>query len=62
MTQLDFPAPVTPDDADDLTADDHLAVETEKAAPGDPDADLPDPDQDPDHVPSSAVDENGQQR
>ena len=48
------------DDAADLTADDHLAVETDKEAPDDADADLPDCDQDPGVVPSSAVDENGQ--
>jgi len=60
MTQLHSEAPVDVD-ADDLTVDDHLAVETEKAAPGDPDADLPEPDQDPTYVPASAVDENGEQ-
>ena len=54
-------APVTADrpDAADLTADDHLAVDTVKDAPGDQDADLPCPDQDPAVVPPSAVDENG---
>jgi hypothetical protein len=46
-------------DADDLTADDHLAVETEKAAPDDPDADLPEPDQDPAVIPTSVVDVDG---
>jgi hypothetical protein len=61
MTQLHSETPVDID-ADDLTADDHLAVETEKAAPGDPDADLPDPDQDPGHIPPSALDENSRQR
>jgi hypothetical protein len=50
------------DDAADLTADDHLAVETDKDAPGGVDADLPVPDQDPGVVPPSAVDENGQRR
>ena len=50
------------DDAADLTADDHLAVDTDKEAPDGVDSDLPVPDQDPDVVPSSAVDENGQQQ
>jgi hypothetical protein len=62
MTQLRADdAPVTDDrpDAADLTADDHLATDTVKDAPGDPDADLPCPDQDPAVVPPSAVDENG---
>ena len=60
MTQADT-APDLLENADDLTADDHLAVETDKDAPGDPDADLPVPDQDPNFVPVSAVDENGQE-
>jgi hypothetical protein len=46
-------------DAADLTADDHLAVETAKDAPDDPDADLGCPDQDPAVIPPSVVDENG---
>jgi hypothetical protein len=50
------------ENAADLTADDHLAAETPKDAPGDADADLPAPDQDPNHVPPSAVDENGKRR
>jgi hypothetical protein len=50
------------ENAADLTADDHLAAETPKDAPDDTDTDLPAPDQDPNHVPSSTVDENGQQR
>jgi surface antigen len=40
--------------ADDLTADDHLVVETEKDVPDDLDAGLPVPDQDPNLVPHSA--------
>jgi hypothetical protein len=64
MTQLqadDAPGALEfPDDAADLTADDHLAVETDKEAPDDADADLPNCDQDPGVVPPSAVDENGQ--
>jgi hypothetical protein len=66
MTQLQADGPPgaleLPHDAADLTADDHLAAETDKDAPDDPDADLPDPDQDPAVVPPSAVDENGEQR
>ena len=50
------------ENAADLTADDHRARETVKDAPGDRDFDLPAPDQDPNHVPPSAVDENGQRR
>jgi hypothetical protein len=50
------------ENAADLTADDHLAAETPKDAPDDGDADLPAPDQDPNHVPPSAVDENGKRR
>jgi len=46
--------------ADDLTAEDDLVIETDKDAPGDPDADLPVPDQDPNYMPASAVDENGE--
>ncbi len=43
------------ENADDLTADDHLAVETDKEAPGDDlDTDLPVQDQDPNVVPNSA--------
>jgi hypothetical protein len=65
MTQLQADGPPDalelPHDAADLTADDHLAAETEKDAPDDPDADLPAPDQDPAVVPPSAVDENGRQ-
>jgi len=56
MTQLQT------DDAADLTADDHLAVETDKDVPDGVDDDLPVPDQDPRVVPASAVDENGQGR
>jgi hypothetical protein len=60
MTELRTDAPVTAEaDAVDLTADDHLAVETVKEAPNDPDADLPCPDQDPGVVPRSTVDANG---
>ena len=64
MTQLITGAPVVEGAADaaDLTADDHLAVDTAKDAPDDPDADLPCPDQDPAVVPHSAVDENGRDR
>ena len=60
MTELRADAPVTGDgpDAADLTADDHLAVETVKEVPDDPD-DFPCPDQDPDVIPRSTVDENG---
>ena len=54
MTQADLL-----ENADDLTGDDHLAVETDK---DDPDADLPVPDQDPNVVLESAVDENGEER
>jgi hypothetical protein len=50
------------ENAADLTADDDLATETPKDAPGDADDDLPAPDQDPNHVPASAVDENGKRR
>jgi hypothetical protein len=50
------------ENAADLTADDHLAAETPKDAPDRRDADLPAPDQDPNPVPPSAVDENGQRR
>ena len=66
MTQLQADAAVgaldPPDDADDLTADDHLAAEPDKDAPDGVDADLPVPDQDPAVVPPSAVDENGQEQ
>lgn len=62
MTQLqadDSPGALDlPDDAADLTVDDHLAVETDKDAPGGADADLPVPDQDPAVVPPSVVDED----
>ena len=50
------------ENADDLTGDDHLVVETDKDDPGDPDADLPLPAQDPNVVLVSAVDENVQGR
>ena len=50
------------ENADDLTGDDHLAVETDKDDPDDPDTDLPVPDQDPNVVLVSAVDENVQGR
>lgn len=49
-----------PPEQDDLTADDHLVQNTEKHAPGDPDAELPSPPQDPSYVPESAVDEHGE--
>ena len=65
MTQLHTDAALLPEDAAnaaDLTADDHLAVETAKEAPDDPDAALGSPDQDPGVVPASTVDENGQPR
>ncbi|MDT7579713.1 MAG: hypothetical protein QOK35_977 [Pseudonocardiales bacterium] len=63
-TQLEADSPgalESPDDAADLTVDDHLAVETDKDAPDGADADLPVPDQDPAVVPPSVVDENGQE-
>lgn len=44
---------------DDLTADDHLVTQTTKDAPGDPDADLTQPIQDPLAIPASVVDEFG---
>lgn len=44
---------------DDLTADDRLVAQTEKDAPGDPDADLVQPIQDPLAIPASVVDEFG---
>ena len=50
------------ENAVDLSDDDHLAEETDKDAPGDPDDDLPEPDQDPNFVPVSTVDENGHRR
>jgi hypothetical protein len=65
MTQLRADdTPVTEDlpDAADLTANDHLAIDTPKDAPDDPDADLPCPDQDPAVVPASVVDEIGRAR
>jgi len=57
MTQADLL-----ENADDLTGDDHLAVETDKDDPDDPDTDLPVPDQDPNVVLASVVDENGQEQ
>ena len=65
MTQLSTDKALLREDAAnaaDLTADDHLAVETAKEAPDDPDAALGCPDQDPRVVPASIVDENGQAR
>jgi|KBSSwiStaDraftv2_1062776.scaffolds.fasta_scaffold404012_2 hypothetical protein len=62
MTQAEHAALDLLENADDLTRDDHLAVETDKDAPDDPDADLPVPDQDPNVVLESAVDENGEER
>lgn len=47
-------------ESEDLTADDHLAENTEKDAPDTSDADLPAPDQDPAAIPVSYVDEDGQ--
>lgn len=63
MTDLGTDAPVAADDQDaaDLTAEDHLAVETVKEVPGDQDDDLPCPDQDPNVIPRSTIDENGRQ-
>ena len=67
MTQLD-PAPVGGgvvdllENAVDLSDDDHLAEETDKNTPDDADDDLPEPDQDPNFVPVSTVDDNGQKR
>ena len=67
MTQLDH-APAGGgavdllENAVDLSDDDHLAEETDKDAPDDADADLPEPDQDPNFVPVSAVDDNGKKR
>jgi hypothetical protein len=54
MTQAEHAVDDLLQNADDLTADDHLAVETEKETLDDPDADLPAPDQDPNVVPGSA--------
>ena len=48
--------------AADLTVDDRLAQETDKDAPDDADADLPEPDQDPNFVPASTVDAGGDGR
>jgi hypothetical protein len=50
------------ENAADLTGDDGLARETDKNPADDADADLPEPDQDPNFVPTSTVDENGQGR
>ena len=55
MTQAEHAVEDLLENADDLTADDHLAVETDKEAPGDHDMDLPVPDQDPNVVPNSAA-------
>ena len=62
MTQAEHAALDLLENADDLTGDDHLAVETDKDDPDDPDTDLPVPDQDPNVVLESAVDENGEER
>ena len=48
------------ENAADLTGDDGLVRETEKNP--DADADLPEPDQDPNFVPASTVDEDGRDR
>lgn len=61
MTQAEHAALDLLENAADLTADDDLAVETDKDDPDEPDSDLPDPDQDPNVVPASTVDENGQE-
>jgi hypothetical protein len=51
------------ENAADLTDHDRLVQETVKDAPDDDaDADLPEPDQDPNFVPASTVDENGTER
>jgi hypothetical protein len=50
---------MTQPDQDDLTANDHLVEQTAKDAPNSPDLDLPDPSQNPNWVPPSVVDENG---
>ena len=65
MTQLDSTGGGPVDlleNAVDLSDDDHLAEETDKDAPDDPDDDLPEPDQDPNFVPVSAVDDTGHER
>jgi surface antigen len=54
MTQAEHAVDDLLENADDLTADDHLAVETDDETPDDPDADLPVPDQDPNVVTDSA--------
>ena len=50
------------ENAADLTVDDRLVQETDKDAPDDADADLPEPDQDPNFVPVSTVDADGGHR
>lgn len=63
MTDLRTDAPVDADDQDaaDLTGEDHLVVETVKEVPDAQDDDLPCPDQDPNVIPRSTIDENGRQ-
>jgi hypothetical protein len=55
MTQAENAVEDLLENADDLTADDHLAVETDKEVPDDLESDLPVQDQDPNVVPNPSA-------